>query len=585
VAARANNQPAPAFINAEEGAHTAYSVGLIRVFRDVLNMQGFHSTQLSGHGGVSQANALHDVNQISLAENSDKSISCFSASHLLGREWVHANSSAPLVSWESSKRDEVQSRFYSEKLRNIRFVIRKAIFPQHSCYGQANLLEHAMSKARKDVRHFFRTLNVSSLNQTSRIKLVFFLLDKFPRDLAENFHKFGILDEGDRVEVARGLAKKNESLFFKNILQFNIPCERALLELPNHLMLMEKELPNFIPHKSVDIVAAECGVSVQKLEAFLKRKIGEFVDDARVSSAPRPSAYFPLFDALYNLYMIGSTQGLPLPWIKNLMGFDSFVRHFCPSANAKSLSWIQDNLNVFLRLHVSSALIVHGDRRATLYCSQEMNWGKTLLYAHKLLSHELCVKEHWADSAVLSEFRSLKDNKVLDDVELIFHATGSAALSGIGAQGGIFSANKVLSSGGRVVTGEYVSWINSHTDVSISGGSSGLGDVYTLRHSSLSSSVYTSTRWFDEYPIVFGVNLEKQMHLTKSMGLNVNYFNDRKGEGILTGPSIPLENISFISSPKKNEKDVQAWVHTHCPWVKFVSKEAAELWGLYNKTE
>jgi hypothetical protein len=87
----------------------------------------------------------------------------------------------------------------------------------------------------------------------------------------------------------------------------------------------------------------------------------------------------------------------------------------------------------------------------------------------------------------------------------------------------------------------------------------------------------TTQRWFNEYPVGFCIDEKKQNQFNKQRGIERPEGSFFGGSGIVVGPSVPLENIMAIYAPKDNEKQVKEWIGENCPWVLFVSMEAATV--------
>lgn len=456
-----------------------------------------------------------------------------------------------------------------------------AAYLQRTRLAQAYLLNNAKSGAEKDAKQFFWKFDASNLTEESCIELARFVLEKNPRALGENIQKLQISDEGARIALARRLAEKDRWTFIKDIKNFEISCETALIKLADLIKLEVKPLPSSIAHKSLDAIAQESGVPIKSLEAYLKKEIGAFADKMKNEDRYPGEEYFPLFDKIYNLYIIAAKQenkDLPLPWMKNLKNYDAFIGHFCPSANAKARACITKQVETFVRCKVSSGIILHDDERKEAFGVDGTTWKKHHTYGR---SHDgpsqACVHEHWVDTAILAEVAQLKESGFPNRKDHLFHDTGSAALEGIGEAGAILSARQARQSKSKVVTGEYACYISSHDgETSMSGRKGGLENVYTS-DDGLASGSYTTQRWFDECPVTFGIDSAKQKEYNETQGTNEFYNYRRSKEGIVVGPKVPLENVIAVSAPKEHEVRVQAWIQQYCPWVKFISKEAATI--------
>jgi len=469
-----------------------------------------------------------------------------------------------------------------------------AISPQRTRLMQTYLLNKAKSAAKKNVEQFFKEFDASKLTEKSRIELARFIVEKNPRALGENIQKLQIADESTRITLARRLSEKDKRGFERYLKNFEIPYETAITKLADLVELKSKSLPGSIAYKSPNAIAQECGVPIESLEAYLKKEISAFVD--KMKNAERrdeEEKYFPLLDKIYNLYIMAAKKedkDLPLPWMRNLKNYDAFIQHFCPSANAKACANIKKYLESFVASKISSGIIMHSvfsgdvkhnDEPKEAYGVGGRTWKKHYAYGRILETGRACVHEQLVDEPILAEVVQLKKSNFPSRENCLFHNTGSSALEGIGKAGAILSAWRVLQSKGNVVTGEYVSYINHHDgETSVTGGKEGLTEVYTLRNSSLASNDYAIQRWFNECPVTFGIDVEKQKEYNEAQGIDKNYDNDRKAEGTVVGPKVPLQNVVAVSAPKDHEAHIQAWIQQYCPWVKFISKEAATIMKL-----
>lgn len=446
-----------------------------------------------------------------------------------------------------------------------------AIFLQRRILIQEDLLRDAKSVAKESLSRFFKEFDTSKLTQKSRIELARFKLEESPSALGEHIQKFQISDESARIDLARRLAERSRSAFDKNLKNFEIPCETAINKLADVITLEERRnpLPSSIAYKSLDAIAQESGVPIESLEAYLKKEISAFVEKMKNSYVYGERKHFPLFDKLYNLYLIAAKQedkDLPFPWVKNLKNYNAFIEHFCPPTDDKVRVHITSIIESFVSSKVSSGIISHDDKRENAYGIDRKVWKKVHTYG--LIDYQSEMREYWVDEAILAEVEQLKKSGYPNQKDHLFHNTGSAALEGIGEAGAILSAYRVLQSKQKVVTGEYKSE---------SAGKEGLTNVYTLRRSSLASAIYTIQRWFDECPITFAIDVKKQREYNEAQGIKKNYENDRKGQGTVVGPEVPLEHVVAVSAPKEHEAHVQAWIQQYCPWAKFISKEAATI--------
>ncbi|CAM3356968.1 hypothetical protein ACAN107058_00995 [Paracidovorax anthurii] len=315
---------------------------------------------------------------------------------------------------------------------------------------------------------------------------------------------------------------------------------------------------------SLEAIAQGAGVPAQALETHLRSAMQGLCD--RVAHghwkySNREDA--ALTDLLFHLHALGQAPSPPA-WLGPLRHFDTFVAHFCPQANMETRAHMIKLVKFFERDHRPEMLLekrLHQTGVPKPIYNGPGDWVE--------------LPKAWVDRQVVEEARQLlRDGNFPREGELLVHGTGSAALGPIAKEGAICSAAKALRKGRKVVTGEYVSYIQSNSQASSTGGTVGLGDVYASKHS-LGSGHYAMPRWFDETGVAFGISEAKQRAYNQARRIRRDY--DNTEEGIVIGPAAPLKNVVALSAPKASEARVRAWIEAHCPHAKFVSYEAAEL--------
>jgi len=314
--------------------------------------------------------------------------------------------------------------------------------------------------------------------------------------------------------------------------------------------------------KSIETIADECGVPVAALEEHIQNEMKSFCSET--ATAIRHSfKYEALMDKLYNIFM-QSHDDQSSEWIRNTKDFDSFITHFCPKANNNSKSHLIFQIEEFCEQHLPPMVewweVGDDDEVKPIY-----NSPRNLVKLPNAL----------VGMQVVEEARQLVNEGFTGKEKLFVHGTGSAAMTNFAKNQAIWSASLAMQSGDTVVTGEYVRYVDDGRQSSVSGGPSGLGDIYT-RKKGMSTHSYTTRRWFDETPVTFGISEEKQRAYNKAHNRNLSY-DDPRNEGVTVGPVVPLENVVAISAPKASEAWIRSWIAAHCPHAKFISYEAATI--------
>jgi hypothetical protein len=184
-------------------------------------------------------------------------------------------------------------------------------------------------------------------------------------------------------------------------------------------------------------------------------------------------------------------------------------------------------------------------------------------------------------------FRKYVDQVIIDEVrekaeswpkpnQLVFHETGSAALSGIGAEKAILSARRAIERGYTPRTGEV-----NETPI-FSGGDRDIKDRAsgTVWTAFAMKGSYTTSRWFDEYPVAFGISQEGLVEHQEQQAYRTRGLFD-SGEGIMAGPEIPLTLVKAVYAPSLALPRAREWVAANClPGTPVVSQEAAEYHDL-----
>lgn len=175
----------------------------------------------------------------------------------------------------------------------------------------------------------------------------------------------------------------------------------------------------------------------------------------------------------------------------------------------------------------------------------------------------------YARRAVLAEAATLEAELPVAEADL-FHASGSAALHGLAERGALLSARKRLQESGTIVSGEY---LGDQYQVN-----EALEEIYMSNHA---RDGYSTTRWFNEYPVVFGfssVDLEQRL-AEKGIKRNLIGYN---GDGHHAGDEVPLSACRAVYAPKERLAEVQAWAAAVNPNMRVISLEASEIMRQYS---
>lgn len=331
----------------------------------------------------------------------------------------------------------------------------------------------------------------------------------------------------------------------------------------------ESSIPVFrlVQPKTLETIALDCGVDAHALQAHLKERVQALCERSAFSNTSDWASHRPLMDTLYNLFLLGQQLRSPA-WLRHLQSFDAFVAHFCPQANRRSQAQLMGAVNLFSRMHLPQEL----QQRPPAWAMSDLG-PPTPVYRDP--QQWVALPGAWVSATVIAEAQQLLREGYPKPRSLFVHGTGSAVLPSIAKNQGLWSAAKVIRSGGSIVSGEFVTDIQSSDgQTSTTGGVFGHINVFTSKEG-LQSTAYTTLRWFDEMRITFGISAARQQAYNETQRIRCSYYDS--SEGIEVGPVVPLENVVAISAAKADELRVRAWIAEHCPHAQFVSYEAAAL--------
>jgi hypothetical protein len=175
----------------------------------------------------------------------------------------------------------------------------------------------------------------------------------------------------------------------------------------------------------------------------------------------------------------------------------------------------------------------------------------------------------FARRGVLDEAAKLEAELTTQEAD-VFHATGSAALEAILNRGALLSVSKLLEEGVAITSGEHIS--DDHSYVPMRS---------TVYMSNMMDADYSTERWFDEYPVIFGF-------LSETLAQQAPHPNYNRGlvgpssDGHHAGEEVPLSMLQAIYVPKDKAPEVQAKIAEHGLPVEVISIEAAMVMREYS---
>ncbi len=356
-----------------------------------------------------------------------------------------------------------------------------------------------------------------------------------------------------------------------------------------------------LPVRSIAEIARDTGVTPTALPQALKEQMQHWVQDLKQHPHASISEHLGTMDLLYHLYNAAhhpDKQHDPaLQWLAHFRHFDSFIEHFCPAGMATASEFAKPRAQIadFVKRYIHGmampgqaiTLEDDGEGRFTPRKGCLLNQSRwvplpgTVAKDPDFLAPWLQFR-FYVSTPVLHEVNELLHRpqffeKHLGHRTTLFHGTGSEALKGlhgIGESQTISSARSLVSQQTPIATGEWFSERDNEGKPK-TGGSGGLDDVYSSE-GGIKEASYHVVRWFDEFPVTFCIDKQKQQDFNQQHNIKRDYENFGN-EGILLGPTVPLANVKAIVAPKANEDNVLLWLAQYCPDVPFISQEAATI--------
>lgn len=346
--------------------------------------------------------------------------------------------------------------------------------------------------------------------------------------------------------------------------QFKTNGEKSLLVNS----LEKRNLP------TVEDVCRDENCNAEELPGLLAERTKDILDYCRKHSSIIDDELSPQIDFIYRCF--ASTRGTPASvdlsgFSKSLKDFESFIAQYAKGVPRRAIGNLMERIDRYTRA------VVHPSRIITVFPENHRMHGKLSIYKSEGQWIQLPSESDWSareyvEMDVLEEIVNLQETGYTRPD--LYHATGSASLSGIAKHKAILSARRARELGEDVKTGEYNTYIGWQ-DYSVSGGREGLSSIYTSRSP---HTGYSIARWFDEYHLVFGLSIERiARYLKEHKGETDIRFADFAGEGIRIGPEAPLELVDVIYGEHIYLDDLDRWKSKYAPHARIVSLEADEL--------
>lgn len=290
------------------------------------------------------------------------------------------------------------------------------------------------------------------------------------------------------------------------------------------------------------------------------------------------SPWHEYLDTLYNLYHYGSSREWRVPeapWIENLHCFESYVEHFVPQATPEIQRRIMKQVQDYIesRVHPQSIFSIDkwrldefGQKALTVYAKH----GEWLLIP---CLHD-AERPHYdfATRNVLEE--AIKLSRLGCTFPILTHEGSSAALDGISQHLALLCSSMLRELGTEIRSGEAVSlgsWLH--------------GNVYASPGEPWPTAGYKMMRWFDEYPVGFGIDpsmlksfqRETRAEMDSETAKRWTIGGDWEGNGRTLGPKVPLECVKCVYCWKANEEEMRTWAARNTPWADVVSFEAVGI--------
>lgn len=339
-----------------------------------------------------------------------------------------------------------------------------------------------------------------------------------------------------------------------------------------HRLLLKTVKSKPIP--TLEAVCKEAGCTRQSLQDILVQRSRELFEYCDKKSTIIDDELTPQIDFIYRWYR--ATRDLPptseLHALSNsLNGFDAFTKRYGGEFSKKALA----NLGKRIQRYID--IVIHPDRILLAFPETHRLYGNRSIYNtsgewFRIPTDSTLQPQVYVERKVIEEIIDLQS--VDHRSPSLYHASGSAALPGIAKHNALLSAKKLTESDHTIMTGEYVGYINWN-GYSVSGGKKGLSNIYTSKSP---HTGYCTFRWFDEYPVVFGISETKLRKYLQDSNIDTDpYLENLAGEGITIGPSVPLYLVETLYANFVNLDSLKKWQQLHAPHIQVRSLEGYEL--------
>lgn len=247
-------------------------------------------------------------------------------------------------------------------------------------------------------------------------------------------------------------------------------------------------------------------------------------------------------------------------------------------AFSQTLNSLEDFLTTYAPSFPYSAkgrLVIHGISRFTL---ERLHPEGVITYSINSYSHENSTGVYdmhgeWVEQTVgrgATRKKYIRRDVLEEVVDLLddgftrsglFHATGSGALPGIEQERAIISSNEALNRSIPIRSGTIVFSAPVGKD-----------EVFASeKFPALNYYGNTSISWFDQYPVIFG--LEETSHRNPSEKLEVkSWLSNEK----LLGEEVSLDFVGTVYVWAHKKDEIRKWTRVNCPWARIVSLEARQ---------
>lgn len=315
------------------------------------------------------------------------------------------------------------------------------------------------------------------------------------------------------------------------------------------------------------------GVEIFDFPEFFRKRTKHLFDLIGTRAFGLDNEWYTHINFLYQTWVATKTTGIDLPtdFVQSLGSYDSFMQSYCTNA---SLS-VRSAFNFWIKWFTER--IVHPKMILELGQPLSKHYEITQrgVYEYKGAWH--CIPSNnnmytYVEHEVIREVNLLTNTLKSFEADL-FHATGSAALDGISQHRALLSARRSEEQGVLVKTGEYTHKDNKG-QIPV-GGTEGLENIYA---SAKVDSGYSTIRWFDEFPVVFGFKSDEvNDYLEHQYGWRVPHLKEVYGDGHKLGNEVPISLVRAIYTQIKDLDRLRAWAKINAPNSVVISIEAASL--------